>query len=88
MSADQPRRRPPIRCLVGYRWEADDPDYNRANDTALDALLTTAKKRGVIVDFDTGRGSCVWFNAPAGKLARALRDEVDAMLPEGWIRGK
>jgi hypothetical protein len=74
--------------LIGYRWEADDPDHNRADDTALDALLARAKQRGVIVDFDTGRGAGVWFDAPAGKLARALRDEVESMLPKGWIRGK
>jgi len=46
------------------------------DETAMEKLLEAAKVRGVVTEYDTGRGAGCWFNGPPGPALRALRDEA------------
>lgn len=50
------------------------------DEIEMDKLLKKAKEEGTIVDYDTGRGNCLWFNGRPGKALRKLRKTVDALI--------
>ena len=64
------------RC-VGWRWVTDDPN-NDAPPT-VERLLADARTRGLVSEYDVGRGG-MWFNAAPGREARELRNAVDRLL--------
>lgn len=80
-------RKPKIRSLVVYRWCApiQDHRYDTPNEGVIDDMLKKAQDDGLVRNFDTGRGLLVWFEGPAGKRLRALRDKVRGLLPEDWV---
>ncbi len=53
--------------VVGYRL--DGP----FDETAMERLLEAARERGVVTQYDTGRGTFCWFNGRPGKELRAVR---------------
>lgn len=76
-------RRPPIRSLTGWIWNAPE-DEEWGPDARVEKLLERARAEGIVADFVVGR-CCLWFTAAAGPAARALRDQVEKLIP-GWKR--
>ncbi len=60
-------RVPPKTRVVGYQIDAT------FDETAMGRLLADAVRRGVVTQYDTGRGSFCWFNGPPGEGLRAVR---------------
>ena len=61
-----PKPAPPRRA-----WSATiDATFD---ETAMERLLADAVRRGVVTQYDTGRGSFCWFNGPPGEGLRAVR---------------
>lgn len=58
----------------------------RFNEAAVEKLLEQARARGVVTEFDTGRGRIVWFNGCPGPALRAVRDAVRAHFEEAPCR--
>ncbi len=56
--------------VVMYSFQCDDA--NRQID--CEKVLSAAKDAGLVTNYDDGRDSCPWFEAPPGKAARRLRD--------------
>jgi len=52
-------------CFAGEFSESD-----------AEAILSKAKARGVVTEYDTGRGRIVWFNGHPGPELRAVRDAI------------
>jgi len=63
--------------IVGYSYDGD------FDETAMEKVLDHAKQRGVVGQFDTGRGNTVWFEGPPGADMRAVRKAVLALMPKG-----
>lgn len=79
MAKDRMRGRPIAKTRVTlYQFEGDFPE------SPLKKVLDAAKARGVITQYDTGRGHLVWFEGPASEAMRELRDEVKALVAKGY----
>jgi hypothetical protein len=80
------RRKPPIRSLVEYSYEAPTGETSNAASDAdeIEALLEKAKLDNVIATYDTGRGYRVWFEGAPGKELRTLRNTIRSLLPSDW----
>lgn len=60
--------------IIGYGFEATAEDHPQ-----IYRVLADAKRDGVIVEYDDGRGSSPWLNGPPGAKLRALRARIIAM---------
>lgn len=63
--------------VVGYYFEG------RFDETDMERLLRRACCSGIITEYDTGRGSVVWFNGRPGRRMRDLRRRVMLLLEVG-----
>ena len=73
--------------IAKWEWRAPDPDGDRmtaSDEYALDDYLAAMVARGLVEQFDTGRGAAVWFTAKPGRDARAVRDKVRSVIPPNW----
>jgi hypothetical protein len=79
--------KPPIRSLSGWSWSGGpECEGNWKGEREVERVLRRAQDKNIVRDF--GVGSCsVWFDAAAGPETRAVRDEVDALVPADWKRG-
>lgn len=73
-------RMPPKTRVVGYKIDAT------FDESAMDRLLDNAMKRGIVTQFDTGRGSFCWFNGPPGKELRAVKKAAEDIAARGEPR--
>lgn len=62
---------------IGYHYEGT------FDESEMERLLSKWTKAGIVVEYDTGRGSIVWFNGYPGEELRSIRNEVEAILAEG-----
>jgi hypothetical protein len=62
-----PKPAPSKTRVVGYTIDAT------FDETTMERLLADAVRRGVVTQYDTGRGSFCWFNGPPGEGLRAVR---------------
>lgn len=53
------------------------------DEAAMEATLRRAVTLGHVTQFDTGRGTIVWFDGPPGEGLRSVRDEVELVLAAG-----
>lgn len=67
------------RC-VGYKFGFDS--QIEFAESEMEKVLEAAKKAGVVTEFDTGRGNCVWFNGYPGKEMREVRKQVLAVIAD------
>lgn len=49
----------------------------------MERLLGDALKRGIVTQFDTGRGSFCWFEGPPGKELRAVKKAAEDIAAKG-----
>lgn len=61
--------------IIGYAFDGE------FDETAMEKLLTRAQRDGIVKQFDTGRGSTVWFEGRPGEEMRRLRDQVLLFIP-------
>lgn len=59
---------------VGYQLEGE------FNESLAEKLLLKARDEGLVTEFDTGRGSIMWFNGRPGPELRALRKKLAALI--------
>jgi hypothetical protein len=85
MSQRKPHRKPPIRSLVSYSYEAP-AGSDSIDETPIERILERALGQNIVSQYDTGRGRVVWFNGAAGPSLRRIRDQVRALLPANWTR--
>jgi hypothetical protein len=80
------RRKPPIRSLISYKWQApvQDHAHDAPNESTIDDLLRAAKRDGIVREYSTGRGLIVWFEGAPGEKLRNIRDRVRTLLPSNW----
>jgi hypothetical protein len=52
-------------------------------ESAMERLLGDALKRGIVTQFDTGRGSFCWFEGPPGKELRAVKKAAEDIAAKG-----
>lgn len=79
--------------IITYEWHSprDEDGYTFVQceaESEIDEELARQQEEGFVEQFDTGRGWCVWFTCPAGARARALRDWVQARIPDSWTKGR
>lgn len=67
-------RKPSRTRIVTYRFEG------LFNETAVEKILQTAKRWGVVTEYDTGRGAIVWFQGPPGARLREVRRMVAELI--------
>lgn len=72
------KRRPSRARVVGYRYGFDSE--LRFDESAALRIMTAAQRDGVVSDYDTGRGLCLWFNGPPGPKLRAVRRQIETLL--------
>jgi hypothetical protein len=60
--------------VIGVRFEGT------FDESVAEKLLVKAKAAGVVTEFDTGRGSVVWFNGSPGREFRELKKAVEALI--------
>lgn len=70
-------RQPPKTRVVGYKIDAC------FDESAMERLLGDALKRGIVTQFDTGRGSFCWFEGPPGKELRAVKKAAEDIAAKG-----
>lgn len=70
----------PVSRTVGYSFDKGEFD-----EEAMERLLADAQKRGIVREYDTGRGLIVWFNGKPGEEIRALRKRVSALIDRGIV---
>lgn len=63
--------------VIGYKIDA------KFDESAMERLLGDALKRGIVTQFDTGRGSFCWFEGPPGKELRAVRKAAEDIAAKG-----
>lgn len=62
--------------VVTYRYVVPDG----FEEGRVEAELQRAVDAGTVTQFDTGRGTFVWFNGHPGAKLRAVRDRIVTML--------
>ena len=67
--------------MYAYHVPGGDNSAGSAFDeSAMGNLLEVAKRLGIIIAYDTGRGVVVWFHGRPGPALRALRDAVLSLM--------
>ena len=78
------RIRPSRSRVVTYRYalESDDEQVHPSLDEEpIERLLSAYRSRGVLTQYDTGRGRIVWFEGVPGPAMRKLRRELLCLAP-------
>lgn len=52
------------------------------NESIMERIMERARTAGVISEFDTGRGTLVWFQGMPGKDLRDLRERVRSLVKD------
>lgn len=60
--------------VIGYQWIAE------FDEGRVERLLADAQARGVISQYDTGRGHMLWMDGWPGASLRTLRDAVSRLI--------
>lgn len=60
--------------VIGYAFEGE------FDETEMERILQKAELAGIVTQFDTGRGSMVWFNGHPGAELRRVRQECVAII--------
>jgi hypothetical protein len=69
--------RPPSKVrVVGY--EVVGP----FREGAMELLLESAKRAGVVTEYDTGRGDVAWFNGVPGASLRDVRARAKILVED------
>lgn len=58
------------------QYQIEDPN-GHLDDYKAERMLDDARKRGIVTEYDAGRGSFMWFNGRPGKALRAFRKELE-----------
>lgn len=70
----RPRVKPKsVARSVTYAYEGE------FSESAVEKILELAKESGVVTEYDSGRGSVVWFSGSPGPALRKVREEVRAV---------
>jgi hypothetical protein len=69
----KPHEHPSKTRVVRYTFVAARPEEPSIHEGEIELVLSTAKLRGVITEYDTGRGRDPWFEGPPGRALVAIR---------------
>jgi hypothetical protein len=66
--------------VVGYDFGFNPRRELNFNETAAEKILKRALKKGIVTQYDTGRGHCLWFEGPPGPELREVRRQVKELI--------
>jgi uncharacterized protein YodC (DUF2158 family) len=74
--------------IVQYNFGFPPHPHVNFSEEEMEKLLEGAKKDGIVSQYDTGRGNCVWFEGYPGKEMRTVRKRVLEVIADypAWYR--
>jgi hypothetical protein len=65
---------------VGYDYGYGEGDQLDFDESDAERILDKAKEKGVVLNYDTGRGHVLWFEGLPGPALRKVRNQITKLL--------